>query len=194
MKKVLLQASAALFSLSLLMGASISTASAQEATGTIEVGKIFKKKLTISVPNPSEVSSKVQVRSLAPNISAERVFFIESTNTASIGGENIAPGQETTKYDEGGAQMEIYVIETGYGTNYPNITMAGQTISPKALEERDPYCIVNGNVALQCPAGTTVAGYIYIIDLSGFQSGRFTFLNRSQNNLNVTGETFLNIL
>lgn len=193
MKKILLQASAALFSLSLCMGASVATASAQEATGTIEVGKIFKKKIKISVPNPSVVSSKMQVRSLAPNISAERVFFIISTNTAP-NGENIAPGQQSTALDEGGPQMELYLIETGYGTTYPQITMAGQTISPGALESRDPYCIVNGEVVLKCPVGSTVTGFIYTINLSGFQSGRFTFLNRSVNNSNVTGETSLNIL
>lgn len=189
MKKVLLQASAALFSLSILMGTSISTASAQEATGKIEIGKNFKKEIIVSIPNP-----KIQPRDLAPNISSERVVFIESSNTQAQKGEIIAPGQYTTKYDEGGELMEVTVEEIGYGSNYPQMTMAGQPLAHSAIEQRVPFCVENGQVTTSCPAGTTAVGYLYVINLSGYQSGKFTFSNRSQNQPSVTASTYLNIL
>lgn len=195
MKSVLLKSFAAIFSAFILAGAPLASTSAQTTKAAPQTAGLFKKKL--SFPAPAGVSnssgSAIQPREPAPNISAERVIFIISTNTAP-NGESIAPGQQTTALDEGGAQMETYVMETGYGSGYPKITMAGQTISPGALEERDLYCVENGLVTVPCDPGYTAAGYIYIINLSGYQSGQFTFFNTSVNNTNVTGSTSLNIL
>lgn len=188
MKNTILKASAALLSFSLLTGGTFSTAHAEEVTGTVEIGKIFKKKIKVSVLLP-----KVQARDLAPNISSEQVIYIVSTNTYP-GGEYIAQGQTTTSLDQGGAQMELVLAEVGYGSNYPQITMAGQTLQHSVIEERVPFCIINGQINTSCPAGTVATGYLYEINLSGYQSGKFTFFNTSQNRPSVTGSTFLNIL
>ncbi|ACI53282.1 hypothetical protein Gdia_3560 (plasmid) [Gluconacetobacter diazotrophicus PA1 5] len=195
MKSVFLKSFAAILSVSVLAGAPVGSAFAQATKTAPKTAGVFKRKLSFPAPAGMSQSATgaIQPREPAPNISAERVIFIISTNTAP-NGESIAEGQTTTALDEGGAQMETYVMETGYGSGYPKITMAGQTISPGALEERDLYCVENGLVTVPCDPGYTAVGYIYIINLSGYQSGQFTFYNTSQNNPNVTGSTFLNVL
>lgn len=142
---------------------------------------------------PADVRTLNRVGSVAPNLSYERVIMIASTNNPN--GESIAPGQTTTAVDEGGAQMEISVLEMGYGTSTPYITMNGAEVNNSMIESRQEVCETSSGVlALPCTAGETMVGTYYIINLSGYQSGKFTFYNRSINNLSVTATTSLNIL
>ena len=70
---------------------------------------------------------------------------------------------------------------------------AGQQVALSKILNHEGVCVVNGYYSTSCSPGTTYVGFYYIIDLSGYQSGEFTFSNMSENNSSVTGCTQLNI-
>jgi hypothetical protein len=140
------------------------------------------------VAKPSIRSGNTTLAPAAP-LSQVRVFAVGSSNSS---WEYPAVGAQSTAHDHGGAFMAVVVLEMGYGGNAIG-RMNGGVLPASALYRRDTLCFVNGNAAVPCPAGNTVAGFLNYWNVSGNQNGFFQHSNTSLNSPWNTLSTQINI-
>ncbi|MGO1328721.1 MAG: DUF4879 domain-containing protein [Idiomarina loihiensis] len=82
-------------------------------------------------------------------------------------GQEIIQDDQTSTGDHGGAQLNIYIWQYGYG-NPTNATMNGIS---KAAGYSQYRC---GSDLHVCTAGETITGWLYGYDFSGQESGQFS--------------------
>jgi hypothetical protein len=124
----------------------------------------------------TENGERMQARAggAAPALSVLRMNTVYSTN---VGSEGVV-GRTSTVQNHGGVEMLAFVFTLGYG-NTPYATMNGAVIASNKI---DVAAICKTSTAyVYCVAGQTAVGWMYQVDLSGFQSGLLAFQQTSLN-------------
>ncbi len=104
------------------------------------------------------------------------IAYVYSSNQ---GWESIPASAFSTSLNHGGSQMVATVLELGYGGSR-FVQMAGSTLSSSANYYNDDICWdFSGNLTYNCTSGMTLAGYERYYNISGHQSGTFSFQSTS---------------
>jgi hypothetical protein len=114
----------------------------------------------------------------APPLSQVKVLKVESPG---CGFEDIAAGQEQTVCNHTGPNINIYVLEVGYGRG-AQVGLDGFEVSGT----RTPVCAFDNGNLTDCTVGRKTVGYVYVFGLAGKQEGTFTF---SDTSINAPGNT-----
>ncbi len=133
----------------------------------------IKTLLAAAMLSSTIASAPAQAASAAP-LTRTDIIAVESEN---CGLENLYSPYVSTTCDHGGAWLVVYVLEVGYGRG-GKATMVGDELPRSALLMSQPLCTINRQLT-SCPTGLPVEGYLYAYNLSGYQSGRFTYENTS---------------
>ncbi|MDR1063234.1 MAG: YolA family protein [Azoarcus sp.] len=127
----------------------------------------------------ASVSVHAQTRGPAPALSSIRIYAVGSP---SCNWEIISTGAFSTTCNHGGGQIQVAVLEIGYGSTYPLVKMSGNTLPSSARYSRTPVCGTASNYTFTCSAGQIVIGFLNEYNLgSSYQSGLFTYQNNSIN-------------
>lgn len=113
----------------------------------------------------------------APALSRIIVFAVGSTQYGNW--EYMATANQiSTVADHGGTQLLAVTLEVGYGNN-PVAKMNSVLLPASKNIQTDPACLVNGYYVTNCSSGQPYIAFYRYWDLSGNQSGRFTYQNTS---------------
>jgi len=120
----------------------------------------------------------VDYQASAPPLTSVAVYGVFSTQN---GGWEITYNKFTTTGDHGGAQLRVAFEEWGYGQNRV-AKFNGAVLPASAQFASDPICGgTPANPNLNCPAGSTIIGFIRYYKLDGQQSGSFQAQSTSIN-------------
>ncbi|SEU35463.1 protein of unknown function [Stigmatella erecta] len=113
----------------------------------------------------------------APPLSHLQVYAVGSSNQ---GWEYPSANTYATALDHGGPVLLVVILEIGYGYSRFAKMNGGQL--PSSANYLDEALCWNayGQLAY-CSAGQTVAGWLRYYDVSGYESGSFTYQNTSTN-------------
>lgn len=113
----------------------------------------------------------------APALKSVNIYAVGSANCK---WEYIPPNANSTKCDHAGPKLQIAVLEAGYGNNR-NAHFNGGLISLNNLYKTEGVCMVNNKAAIPCPIGQAITGWLLFYNLSGQESGQFSFQSSSAN-------------
>lgn len=148
-------------------------------------------KVPFDVDSAKAADKPIGPKAPAPALTRVSVYAVGSSKYG--GWEYLALNQLSTKFDHGGATLRAVVLEIGYGSNQV-ATMNGGYLARSKQIQTTLVCITNGYYSWPCSAGQSVVGFLYTYDLSGYESGRFTFQDTSTNSPFRTLSTFVTIL
>ncbi|MDC0713648.1 DUF4879 domain-containing protein [Stigmatella sp. ncwal1] len=113
----------------------------------------------------------------APPLTYLQVYAVGSSNQ---GWEYPDPSVYATSLDHGGSVLLVVVLEVGYGFSR-FAKMNGSQLPSSANYLDEALCWNAYGQLAYCSAGQTVAGWLRYYDVSGYQSGSFTYQNTSTN-------------
>ncbi|WP_024604751.1 MULTISPECIES: DUF4879 domain-containing protein [unclassified Pseudoalteromonas] len=149
---------------------STSTFSGFASAADVEAGVVKRvvkignsSSLALNAPESNNIRKASSVaRAAASGVTYFEIGIVYSTNY----GQEIIQETQTSTGDHGGATLNVYLWQYGYG-NPTNATMNGIS---KAAGYTQYRC---GSDLHVCASGETITGWLYGYDFSGQESGQF---------------------